>query len=129
MLGAKYFPLLYVVCPEEDADPDDLVGMSFLARTVLQAPVDGETFAADSRTVHQLIVDATTGTEAEDFLLAVASFKCGRRDMKVLTEFFEGTGNNDQRKGLAEAALKHLEYRSERAMKYTTFMSKLHGIF
>ena len=129
MLGAKGVPLSYVVRPKDDADPDDLVGMSFLACTVLQAPVEGETFSADSRTVHQLIVDATTGTEAEDFLLGVASFECGRRDMKVLTEFFEGTGNNDRRKGLAEAALKHLEYRSERAMKYTTFVSKLHGIF
>ena len=48
--------------------------------------------------------------------------------MKILTEFFEGTGNNDRCKGVSEATLKHLEYRSERAMNYTTFVSKLHVI-
>ena len=63
MLGAKGVPLSYVVRAKDDADSDELVGMSFLACTVLQAPVEGETFSADSRTVHQLIVDATTGTE------------------------------------------------------------------
>ena len=103
--------------------------MSFLVRTVSQAPVDGETFEAYSRTIHQIIVDATTRTEVEYFLLAVASFECGRRNMKVLTKLFEGTGNNDRQKGLAEAALKNLEYRSECTMKYTTLVSKLHGIF
>ena len=103
--------------------------MSFLAFTVLQAPVDGETFEVDSHTVYQIIVNATTGTEVDDFLIAVASFECGQRDMKVLTELFEGTGNNDRQKGLAEAALKNLEYRSECTMKYTTLVSKLHGIF
>ena len=49
--------------------------------------------------------------------------------MKILTEFFEETWNNDQSKGVAEAALNHLKYCSECAMKYTMFVSKLQGYF
>ena len=128
-IGEKYVPLSYVVRPEDESYPDDRVGMSLPACIVLQSPMDGETFKADSRTVHQIIVDATTRTKADDFLLAVASFEFWRRDMKVLTKLFEGTGNNDRQKGLAVAALKHLEYRSKLAMKYTTSISKLQGIF
>ena len=49
--------------------------------------------------------------------------------MKIITKIFEGTGNNDWRKSVTEAALKHLDKCSERAMKYTTFVSKLHEMF
>ena len=129
MLGANVVLLTYVVLPIYDTQESELFGMSFLARTVLQAPVEGETFEGNYRTAHQLMVDATTSTEAEYFLLSLASFECGRRDMKLLTDFFEGTGNNYRHKGLAEAALQHLEYQSERAMEYNTFVQKLHGIF
>ena len=84
--------------------------------------MEGETFESDSHTFHQLIVEATAGTAAEDVLLSVELFECGRHDIKILTELFEGTGNNYRRKGVAEAVLKHLEYRSKREMKYTTFL-------
>ena len=108
ILGANDVSLTYVVRPDDETDESELEGKSFLAHTILQDPVEGETSEDDSRTVHQLIVEATAGTEAADFLLSVESFECGWRDMKILTKFFEGTGNNNWRKGVAEAALKQL---------------------
>ena len=128
ILGANDVPLTYVVCPDKKTDESQLEGKSFLARTILQNPVEGITFEADSCNFRQLIVEATSVTKKEVFLLSVEWFECGCSDMKILTKFFEGTGENNWRKVVTEAALKHLEYRSKPVMKYTMFVSKLHGI-
>ena len=125
MLWGNDVPLTYVVLPMDDTNESELFAVLFLSRTVLQALVEGKTFEGDSCTVHQLIVYATTGTEVEYFLLLFASSECGRCDMKLLTEFFKGTGNNNLYNGLAEAALKHLEYRSDEII--TPEMVLYHG--
>ena len=101
IIGANDIPLTFIVFPGDKTYESELEGKSFLACNILQAPVESETFKAESRNVHQLIVEATAGTEAEDFLLSVQSFECGWRSMKILTKIFKGTGNNNRCKGVA----------------------------
>jgi hypothetical protein len=67
----KDVPLSYVIRKNEVADDDDLIDQTFLELTVLQAPLEGATFEADSREFHQLIVACTAGTDAQDFLKRV----------------------------------------------------------
>ena len=63
-LGSNDFPLTYVVRPDDETDESEFELNSFLARNILQAPMEGETFEADSCTFHHLIVEATGDTEA-----------------------------------------------------------------
>ena len=129
LTGIKDVPLSYVIRKIDVANPEDLIGQSFLARTVLQTPISGATFEADSREVHQIIVANTSGTDAEQFLKTVFKYDCGRRDMEVLRAFYEGTGSTNRRMLEAKALLKHIHYKSERTMPFATFSAKLTGIF
>jgi len=127
--GIKDVPLSYVIRKNEVADDDDLIDQTFLELTVLQAPLEGATFEADSREVHQIIVANTAGTDAQDFLKRVRKHQCGRRDMLALRDFFGGSGTINRRLQEAKLVLKHLHYKSERTLPFASFVAKLTGIF
>ena len=73
-------------------------------KTVLLAPLIGTSFEAESQEVHQIVVASTTGTDAEEFLKSVANYECGRRDMNIIRDFYEGTGRMLE----AKKSLKHI---------------------
>jgi hypothetical protein len=127
--GIKSVPLSYVIRIKAEADPDDILERSFIDRTVLQASLTGAPFEADSREVHQILVASTAGTDAEQFLKSVAKYGCGRRDMKIIRDFYEGTGSTNRRLLEAKQTLKHLHYKNERTLNYAAFVAKLTGIF
>lgn len=116
--GTKSVPLSYVIRIKPEAGPDDLLEKSFMARTFLQASLTGAPFEADSREVHQILVASTAGTDAEQFLKSVAKHECGRRDMIIIRDFYEGTGSTNRRLLEAKQTLKHLHYKNERPCRY-----------
>ena len=127
--GVKGVPLTYVIRKLVDTKPEDLIGQTFLAQTVLQAPLHSAAFEADSRDVHQMIVASTAGSDAEQFLKQVNKFECGRKDMEVIRAFYEGTGSMNRRLLESKLLLKHLHYKSERQLPFATFVAKLTGIY
>ena len=84
----------------------------FIMKTVLLAPLIGTIFEADSREVHQIVVDSTTGTDAEQFFKSVAKYECGRRAMNIIGVFYEGMGRNNRIMLEAKQSLKHIHYKN-----------------
>ena len=70
--GIKGVPISYVTHVKDLAAAEDLIDKPFIMNTVLLAPLIGTIFEADSREVHQIVVESTTGTDSEQFLKSVA---------------------------------------------------------
>ena len=112
ILGIKGVPISYVTRVKDLADAEDLLDKPFIMKTVLIAPLSGTSFEADSREVHQIIVASTTGTDAKQFLISVSKYKCGRRNMNIIKDFYEGTGSNNRILLEAKQSLKQLHYKN-----------------
>ena len=93
--GIKGVPISYVTHVKDLADAEDLIDKIFIMKTVLLAPLIETCFETDSRGFHQIIFANTTGTDAEQFLKSVAKYKCGRRDMNTIRDFYKGTESNN----------------------------------
>ena len=98
-------------------------------KTVLLTLLIGTSFEADSREVHQIFVESTTGTDAEQSLISVAKYECGRHDINIIRAFYEGTWSNNRRMLEAKQSLKYIHYKNEGTMPYASFVATLTGIF
>ena len=114
--GIRGVPIYYVTRVKDLADAEELLDKLFIMKTVLLAPLIGNSFETDSREVHQIVVSSTTGTDAEQLLISVAKYECGRRVMNIIRAFYEGTGSNNQRLLEAKESLKNIHYKNERTM-------------
>ena len=129
ILGIKGVPIYYVTRVKDLADAEDILDKPFIMKIVLLAPLIGTSFEADLQEVYHIIVATTTGTDAEQFLKAVAKYKCGCRDMNIMRALYKGTGSNNRIMLEAKMSLKHIHYKNERTMPYASFVAKLTGIF
>ena len=93
--GIKGVPISYVTLVKDLADAEDLLDNPFIMKTVLLAPLIETSFESESRELQQIVLASTTGTDTEQFLKSVANYECGRHDMNIIREFFEGMGSNN----------------------------------
>ncbi len=128
-LGANGIPLSYVI---RENDAPDLAGgpfPDFLAQTVACAPLTGEYYEADKRSVFQMIVSFTTGQPSGDWVKDTMRHQDGRRSMRALRDHFAGEGNATRNMAEAERLYDSLHYKSERSMAFETFLTNCKKMF
>ena len=129
--GITGIPLSYIIRPNlwgfrliEDNEHTDYLEM--LKKT---APLVGPVFAADSRTVHQILAGFIVGQEAEHWVKGISSSHDGRRDMEALRFHYQGAANHAQRLAVANGLHRTLNYKSERQGKWESFLASCKYMF
>jgi hypothetical protein len=131
ILGQDGVPLNYIIrinqapdhALEEEPDYD------FQQLTVAAAPLSGAAFKTDARRVHQLIHGFVQGEIAETWIKPKEKKQDGRIDFQALQAHYGGEGSKSVRIQDAEALRKTLYYKSERAMKFETFLTNMQTMF
>ncbi len=126
--GVTGVPLSYVVREKEEPDVDGMFE-SFNERAIACSPLNGASFQADARKVHQLIKSFLQTETAEQWIKPLARKQSGRLDMKSLRNHYSGEGNTSRRIAVAERIRDTLHYKSERAMQFSAFLDKLQKMF
>ena len=126
--GVNGIPIVYVIRSNEEPDRDT-AHQNFVSRTIACAPLTGEFFLADCRTVFNLLLSFTTGEPSGDWIKSTVKYSDGRRSMQALRDHFAGEGNASRNKAVADALKKSLHYKSERAMPFEDFLTKCQRMF
>jgi hypothetical protein len=126
--GVSGVPLSYVVREKEGAEPDAEYG-SFNEQAVACAPLEGPTFQADARKVHQLIKSFLQTETAEQWIKPIARRQSGREDMQALRNHYSGEGKTSRRIAVAERLRDSLHYKNEKSLAFSTFLDKLQKMF
>ena len=120
-------PLLYVIREEPLPIPEG--HDNFVDKCIACAPLIGAKFKAVTRQVYQLIIASVQGEQSKEWIKAKMKKQDGRIDFQCLLAHFEGEGNTSRRIAEAERLRDNLFYKSERAMPFATFLSKLQHMF
>jgi hypothetical protein len=127
MPGVTAIPLSYVIRTNDIPEPNG--HDNFVQKCIACAPLTGPQFEADARQVHQLIQACVQGEDSEQWIKGVSRRQNGRTDFQALIDHFEGEGNTSRRISEAERLRETLHYKSERALPFATFLSKLQSMF
>ena len=125
--GVRGVPLTYVIRSNVNPDPDG--HDTFVQKCIACAPLDGPHFEADARRVHQLITSFVQGESAEQWIKMHARKQNGRIDWLALSAHYKGEGNTSRRIAEADRLRDTLHYKSERALAFTTFLSRVQHMF
>ena len=128
-LGSNGVPLSYII---RENDAPALAGGTFpdfMSQTIECAPLNGEYFEADKRTVFNMIVSFTTGKPSADWIKSTLRFNNGRRSMAALRAHFAGEGNASRNKADADRLKESLHYKSERSMTFEAFLTNCQKMF
>jgi hypothetical protein len=126
--GVSGVPLSYVVREKEKPDEGAEYG-SFNERAIACAPLEGPTYQADSRKVHQLIKSFLQTETAEQWIKPIARRQSGRDDMLALRSHYTGEGNTSRRIAAAERLRDTLHYKNEKSLQFSVFLDKLQKMF
>lgn len=126
--GVSGVPLSYVVREKEHDELDAEYG-SFNEQAVACAPLEGPTFQADARKVHQLIKSFLQTETAEQWIKPIAKRQSGREDMQALRNHYSGEGKTSRRIAVAERLRDSLHYKNEKSLAFSTFLDKLQKMF
>ena len=127
--SVKGIPLSYVVHANEDPDHETDFEGDFVARSIACAPLNNATFHADARKVHQLLMNFLVAESAEQWIKNFAPCVNGRLDMEALRNHYGGEGNASRRIATAEKLRETLHYKSERSMRFSTFLDHMQKMF
>ena len=125
--GVRGVPLIYVIRDNENPEPDG--HDTFVQKCIACAPLNGPHFEADARRVHQLITSFVQGETSEQWIKMNAQKQNGRRDWLALSAHYKGEGNTSCRIAEADRLRDTLHYKSERALAFTTFLSRVQHMF
>ena len=126
--GVNGVPLSYVVREKEQPEPDAEYG-SFNEQAIACAPLQGPTFQADGRKVHQLIKSFLQTETAEQWIKPIARHQSGRQDMQAFRNHYSGEGKTSRRIAVAERLRDSLHYKNEKSLAFSTFLDKLQKMF
>ena len=88
----KDIPLIYVIRP--DQPPDDPTEDE---QIIHHAPLAGSGFKLDNETVHRLLTELTSGTDAASWLKQHQRTQNGRGAWKTLSDHYDGRAEGDRR--------------------------------
>ena len=127
-IGSNGIPLSYVI---RENEVPDIEGMhpDFVSQTISCAPLTGEYYSADRRTVFNMIVSFTTGQPSRDWIKNTLRYSDGRRSMIALRTHFAGEGNASRNMAEAERMHESIHYRGERALSFETFLTQCQKMF
>ena len=121
-------PLLYVV--RENALPQRVGTFSdFIEQTIMQDPLVGTAYYADSVTVQHALVSFTTGQLSETWIKSLARYRDGCRSMKALQAHFSGEGNTSRLIEQAEQLKTSIHYKNEGSLKFEVFLTRCQEMF
>jgi hypothetical protein len=126
MRGVTGVPLVYVIRRDE-TPPEGEVYASFDEECIAKAPLSGPAFDADARSVYLIIQPLVLGENAAQWIHPsdkTKNKKNGRVDFLKLQAHYQGEGNSSRRIHEAEKLWNTLHYKNERALSFTTFLSK-----
>jgi hypothetical protein len=129
-LGSNGVPLSYVIRENDTPDitPNEPFP-DFISKTISCAPLNGEYFEADKRTVFNMLVSFTTGKPSADWIKTTLRYSNGRRSMQALRAHFAGEGNASRNKADADRLKESLHYRNERSMSFEVFLTNCQKMF
>ena len=79
---------------------------------------------ADRTSVFNMIASFTTGQPSGDWIKSTLRYSDGRQSMESLRRHFAGEGNATRNLAEAERMQKSINYKSERAMNFKTFLTQ-----
>ena len=126
--GVSGIPLAYVI-RKEILDVDDYVFENEVERLIHEAPHEGPAFAADNQQVYRIIQSKLVGTENYEWISKYETSQDGRSTMNTLRTHYDGPGEVKRRIARAEAQIEALYYKSEQALSFERFITKLNGAF
>jgi len=128
--GVNGIPLAYVIraddAPNHEREWED---DEFNEQMIACAPLQGAAFITDAQSVHLLIWTFIETEELTSIIKPLKRRKNGRTDFMELRKYMMGPGNVSRRIGNAKLLRANLHYKNERAMKFTTFMTKLRHVY
>jgi len=127
-IGASGVPLSYVIRDNDQPLPT-ITYPDFVAKTIACAPLSGEFYDADKKTVFNMIVSFTTGQPSGDWVKHTLIHSDGRRSMQALRNHFAGEGNATRNLTEAERLYQFIHYKNERAMNFETFLTQCPKMF
>lgn len=127
--GRSGIPLAYII-RENDNQLDACQGL--LDKYIRNAPLEGEVYASDARSVHLYLMKLICGNKvAEQRILPTRGKQNGRVDYQALMQYFEGIGANKISIRDAEKDICNLYYTGERHphMWWAKFETKIINAF
>jgi hypothetical protein len=121
-------PLTYVVPENEEPDPEAEY-LNFTEKVIASTPLYGQSYEMDVRRVHNLLTNFLQGENTETWIRNLAHYNDSRRDMTALRRHYAGEGNSTRRILDARRIQNILHYKSERALPFGIFLSKLQNMF
>ena len=119
------FPLSYVIRKPLEAGAVPPVALT----TIYEPPLSGISFKHDDRRVHQILIGFLVDTEGYSWVKGVLQHQSGRKTMKALRDHYDGPQAGARRIALAKNKIAELHYKSENAMPFETFATKLTDAF
>jgi hypothetical protein len=118
----KDVPLYYIIRPDITLNKpieDEQI--------IFHAPHIGATYSTDNKTVHQLLTELTTGTDADHWIKQHKRAQDGHRAWNELIRHCDGPSESDKRVTVARSDISNLHYKNETSFnfeKYSTRMKK-----
>ena len=131
--GSTGIPLAYIIRKEENVNEPLGGWANFHLEMIAKAPLHGNIFHEDARTVYQLITSFTNGTAAEEYIKAgFPRGRChnnGRLAFQSLRSHYGGVGYLSRRIARAESLEASLFYKNESTFNFESFSSRIEEMF
>ena len=127
--GVRGVPLSYVVRENAAPDHETDFGNDFVACLIACTPLDDASFQADTRKVHQLLMNFLVAESAEQWIKDLTPCVNGRHDMEALCNHYGGEGSASRRIAMAEKLCDSLYYKSEHSFPFSTFLDRMQKMF
>lgn len=132
--GTTGIPLNYLVRTEE-VDRYDEAGnyllyedRGYLEQLRLLAPLEGHVYQQDNATLFNLILGKVTGGPGESYVTQFTRTRDGRAAHRALRHHFMGQGRVNPRLHEASELYERLRYKSERALKFSDFITRMNNM-
>ena len=120
----KDVSLYYVIRPDTPpSQPTEDEDITF------HAPHTGAAYTTDNRTVHQLLTELTTGTDADHWIKQFKRAQDGRRAWNELINHYDGPAEGDKRVTIARSDLSNLHYKNETSFNFEKFSTRMKKSF
>ena len=90
-LGVSGVPLSYIICESDEPEPG--FHQTYEEKCISNAPLSGPNFEADTKRVHNIIIQLVQGEHSEQWINKLKSKQDGHADLKALTSYYQGEGN------------------------------------
>ena len=127
--GVRGVPLLYVISENDAPNHEMDFGNDFTTCSIACAPLEDASFRADARKVHQLLMNVLVAESAEQWIKDLTPHVNGKRDREALRDHYGGEGNGSRRIMTAEKLRESLHYKSERSLRFSTFLDRMQKMF